>query len=141
MGKVFILLFISLLIFSCGRSENSVAGVYVKSPSVNTIDTLILYVDTLYPSVVPGRKVYRYKQRFYNKKTGALLFENTNKWWLRNNNRVEFGGFYMDGDNPPVVDSFSKQRLENAVIQSSLPIKGSSLAVDFDRGVRYQKIK
>jgi hypothetical protein len=131
----------SLLIFSCERSEESVVGVYVKSPSVNTSDTLFLYIDTLYPSAVPDRNMYKYKQRFYNKKTGVLLFENTNKWRLASNNKIALSGLYLDKDAPLVVDSFSKQRLDNAVIESNLPIKGKSLIVDFDNNVRYNKIE
>lgn len=70
-----------------------------------------------------------------------MLFENINKWWLSDNNRIEFSGLYLDREDKLVVDSFSRKRVENAVIQSSLPIKGKSLIVDLDRNVQYNKVE
>jgi hypothetical protein len=65
-----------LFFYSCNQAEKDVAGVYVKSPLVNTIDSLYFYADGLLPTKAQNRKAYNYIQRFYTKRTGKLLFEN-----------------------------------------------------------------
>ncbi|PGH39953.1 MAG: hypothetical protein CRN43_05975 [Candidatus Nephrothrix sp. EaCA] len=80
MNKIIPVVFIVVFLLGCGKSETEIAGVYLKTPSVNTIDSLFIYADSIQPSDVYNRKMYKYKQRFYNKKTGKLLFENLNTW-------------------------------------------------------------
>jgi hypothetical protein len=60
----------SCFFYSCNQDEKDVAGVYVKSPLVNTIDSLYFYAGGLLPTKAQNRKVYNYIQRFYTKRTG-----------------------------------------------------------------------
>lgn len=130
-----------MFLFGCRMSEKDVAGLYIKEPSVNTIDTLFIYADSLQPTRVYNRKVYKYKQRFYNKKTGVLLFENLSTWWINDNGRLELDNLYLDTDNNPDDYSHSKEAIKNAVISSSLPMSGNKIMVDEDQQVYYKKVK
>lgn len=142
MKRIVILTFLVKSFFcSCSISEYDVSGIYLKSPSLNTIDSLFLYTDSLYPSKVKDRSLYRYNQKFFNKQTGKLLFENSNKWWIGNNGKIEFIDLYLDTDSYHIDTVFSETRLKNATIPCSLPIKGNLLIVDIDKNVHYQKVK
>src|SRR5690606_17137487 len=126
---------------SCSKNEKDITGIYIKSPSFNTIDSLYLYVDSLQPTKVHNRKVYKYVQRFYNKKTNQLLFKNDATWWINDNGRIELENLYLDTDSPPDGYSHSKVAIESALISCSLPIKGRRIIVNADRNVFYIKVK
>ena len=137
----FFVIVLSAMLCCCRRSEKDMAGVYLKSPSVNTIDSLIIYAGSRVPTPVYNRTVYKYKQRFYNRKTGVLLFENESTWWMDDNGRLELNNLYVDTDNNPDEFSHTAEAIKNAVISSSLPIQGNKIMVDEDRNMFYRKIK
>ncbi|MFT3846010.1 MAG: hypothetical protein QM725_13225 [Lacibacter sp.] len=141
MKKYFYFFFLIPSFISCSKSEKKIAGVYVKSPSHYTIDTLFVYADSLQPTLVYNRKVYKYMQRFYNKSTGQILFENRSTWWINDNGRLELDNLYLDGDNNPENYSYSPVAIKNAVISSSLPLKSDKIIVNEDEGVFYLKVK
>lgn len=136
------LVYLSLILLSCSRNEKDMAGAYIKSPSINTIDSLYLYADTLQPTDVLNRKVYKYTQRFYNKKTNQLLFQNDATWWINDNGRLQLDNLYLDIADQNTDDySYSKERMRNALMYCSLPIEGDKIIVDTDRQVFYTKVK
>jgi hypothetical protein len=141
MKRYFGIISLVIALQGCQKREKDVAGIYVKSPSVNTIDSLFLYADSLKSTKVYNRKVYRYTQRFYNKKMGQLLFENTSTWWINDKGRIELDNLYLDEDNNPDDYSHSQEAIKNAVISCSLPFRGSKLIVNEDAHVFYSKIK
>lgn len=141
MKKYFCFLFLLPSFISCGKREKEIAGVYVKSPSLYTIDTLFIYADSLQPTLVYNRKVYKYTQRFYNKSTGQMLFENKSTWWINDNGRIELDNLYLDQDNNPENYSHSPAAIRNAVISSSLAIKSGKIIIDEDKNVFYIKGK
>jgi hypothetical protein len=141
MNKYFYFLFLLPAFISCSKSEKEIAGVYVKSPSLYTIDTLFIYADSLQPTLVYNRKVYKYTQRFYNKSTGQMLFEKMSTWWINDNGRIELDNFYLDEDNNPENYSYSPVAIKNAVISSSLPLKSDKIIVNEDEGVFYIRVK
>jgi hypothetical protein len=141
MKNYFVFMAIAAMFFCCGKSEKDIAGVYLKSPSVNTIDSLFISVDSLQSASVHNRKVYKYKQRFYNKKTNDLLFENESTWWINDNGNLELDNLYLDTDNNPDDYSHSKESIKNAVISSSLRLEGKKIIVDEGLKVYYLKIK
>jgi hypothetical protein len=85
--------------------------------------------------------VYKYIQRFYNKKTRQLLFENISTWWINDNGRLELDNLYLDTDNNPDDYSHTPEAIKNAVISSSLILSGFKIIVDEDENVFYTKIK
>lgn len=141
MKKYFFLFFLIPAFISCSKSEKEIAGVYVKSPSLHTTDTLFIYADSLQPTLVYNRKVYKYTQKFYNKTTGQMLFENRSTWSINDNGRIELDNLYLDDDNNPENYSHSPAAIKNSVISSSLPIKHGKLIVNEDMNVFYVKVK
>ena len=138
MRTAIIFIAFSVVSLGCRKSEESISGIYLKSPSINTIDSLFIYADSLQPTLIYNRKVYSYKQKFYNKKTNELLFENNGTWWL-DNNRIEFMHFYFDADNNPEDYSYSKEAIKNAVIFFSTEMNGEDIFLD--KNFSYKKIK
>ena len=112
-----LLSYIGVLLFliSCNPSESDVAGTYVKQASIHTIDSLFIYVNSLQSTKVHNRKVFKYKQVLYNKRTKELLFENSDE------------------------RSYTKEALENAVTLFSTELDGENIIVE--KGVFYKKIK
>jgi hypothetical protein len=137
MRKLASIVFISIFLLECNTSEKKVAGIYIKEPSVNIIDSLFIYADSLQPTQVYNRKEYKYKQIFYNKKTGQLLFVNIGTWWL--DKRIEFKGFYFDADSNPDDISYSKEAIQNALTSFSTSMDGENIMLD--KGVHYKKVK
>lgn len=137
MKSIVILIVLSTILLSCGESEKGIKGTYVKEPSINTIDSLFIYADSLQPTKVHNRKVYKYKQVFYNKKTSKLLFENNGTWWL-DNGKIELMHFYFDADNNPDDYSYAKEAIENAVTLFSTARDGENIIVE--KGVFYKKV-
>ncbi|WP_339718054.1 hypothetical protein [Cyclobacterium amurskyense] len=135
-----LLSYIGVLLFliSCNPSESDVAGTYVKQASIHTIDSLFIYVNSLQSTKVHNRKVFKYKQVLYNKRTKELLFENNGTWWL-DNEQVELMHFYFDADNNSDERSYTKEALENAVTLFSTELDGENIIVE--KGVFYKKIK
>lgn len=133
---------VASLLYGCSPSESDLAGVYVKEPSIHTIDSLFIYADSLQPTKVHNRKVYKFKQRYYNKVTGELLFENINTWYLDGND-MNFMNLYLDirGDEDPNDRSYSKERLKDVLMPCQLPVEGGKIVVNYDLGVRYVKVK
>jgi hypothetical protein len=127
-----------LSLISCNPSESEVAGTYVKKPSVHTIDSLFIYADSLQPTKVHNRKVFKYRQVLYNKQTSELLFENNGTWWL-DNGQLELMHFYFDADNNPNDHSHTLEALENAVILFSTELDGENIIVE--KGVFYERAK
>jgi len=138
MNKIIPVVFIVVFLLGCGKSETEIAGVYLKTPSVNTIDSLFIYADSIQPSDVYNRKMYKYKQRFYNKKTGKLLFENLNTWWL-DDGMIVFTSLYFDTDNNPDNFSYSKEAIKNAVIMFSTSMEGDNILID--KGCFYKRLR
>lgn len=137
MKKTIPLSCILLFLLGCTMSEKEVAGVYLKSPSVNTIDSLFIYSDSLQPTQVHNRKVFKFKQVFYNKKTSELLFVNKGTWWL-SDEKIELMNFYFDSDNNPQDYLYSKEAIKNAVILFSTSFEGENIIVE--KGVYYKKV-
>lgn len=138
MKSIVIFIVLSATLLSCGRTEKSIEGTYVKEPSVNTIDSLFIYADSLQPTKIHNRKVYTFQQLFYNKKTSELLFENKGTWWL-DDEKVEFMHFYFDADNNPDNYSYAKEAIENAVTLFSTEMDGENIIVE--KGIFYKKVK
>jgi hypothetical protein len=141
MKKCLVLIFLVCVLQCCKKGEKDVAGLYVKSPSVNTLDSLFLYTDKMQHTNIHKRSVYKYIQRFYNKKTRQLLFENISTWWINDNGRLELDNLYLDTDNNPDDYSHTPEAIKNAVISSSLILSGFKIIVDEDENVFYTKIK
>jgi hypothetical protein len=137
MRQIIILLVLSSFIFSCNKSEKDIAGIYLKNPSVYIVDSLFIYSDSLQPTQVHNRKVYKYKQVFYEKKTSKLLFENNGIWWL-GDGRLELMNFYFNTDNNPNNYSYSKETINNAVTFFSTELDGEDIIVD--KGVYYRRV-
>lgn len=140
MKKYFFLFFLIPAFISCSKSEKEIAGVYVKSPSLHTTDTLFIYADSLQPTLVYNRKFYKYTQKFYNKATGQMLFENKSIWWLGDDGRIELNNLYVDEDNDPENHSYVPEAIKNVVMLASLPIKSGKLIVNEDMDVFYMKV-
>lgn len=136
MKLLIIFIALTLILSSCNKSEKDISGIYLKTPSEYTVDSLFIYSDTLQPTLVYNRKLYKYKQRFYNKKTGELLFENNQEWYL-DNQRIIFEKIYFDADNNPDDYSHSKSAIENALISFSTVFDGEKIMVE--KGVYYEK--
>lgn len=129
---------VAFLFHSCSKNEKDIEGVYVKIPSVYTIDSLFIYADSLQPTDVYNRNVYKYTQCFYNKNTNEVLFKNSNKWWLEDGG-LKLMNFYFDADNNPDDYSHTKEAIENSEILFSTSFEGDDIIVE--RGVLYRKIK
>lgn len=136
-----LLLLAFFYLFSCRKSEKDIAGVYVKEPSMHTIDSLFLYADSLQSSNKSTVKMYKYEQRFYNKASGEMLFSNVQSWWLFNDGSIELVNLYLDLDNDPNSSSFSPEGVKNSLISSNLPIEGNNIIIDDDQKVFYRKVK
>ena len=129
MKKIVLIIFVVILLFGCGKSEKEIAGVYLKAPSVNTIDSLFIYSDSLQPTQVHNRKVFKYKQVFYNKRTSELLFVNEGTWWL-SGGKIELMNFYFDADNNPDDYSHSEEAIKNAVTLFSTSLEGENIILE-----------
>ena len=125
------------LLSNCTFSVENIKGTYVLSKSNYIIDTLILYKDTIYKDVLNSKEAFRFKQKFYNKNTGKLIFENSGKWWL-NGKRIEFLDFYFNYDNDPLNYSYSQESIKSAltIFSTELDNKGNIL---LDKNVYYKK--
>jgi hypothetical protein len=86
---------------------------------------------------VQNRKIYKYKQVLYDKKTRKLLFENKEIWWMKDG-RLELMNFYFDTDNNPNNYSYSKETIKDAVIFFSTEFIGKDIIVD--KGVYYRRV-
>lgn len=128
------------LLSGCSISESEIAGIYARIPSVYTSDSLFLYSDTLQPTKVSGRRVFKYIQKLYDKNTGEMLLENRGTWWLNKNGRIELNNLYYNTDNDPANLSYSESAIKNSLISSSLPVSGSKIFLDEDLNVFYKKI-
>lgn len=137
MKTVLSLLIIGFFFMGCQKSEKEIAGIYLKSPSVNVIDSLFIYTNRLQYTQVHARKVYQYTQVFYDKKTGKLLFVNKGNWWL-DNGGIVFMDFFFDVDNDPSDYSYSSEAIKNTLIMFSSSFDGDDIIVD--KGVLYKKI-
>lgn len=135
-----IFLFLISFLVGCTRTESEVAGTYVKEPSIHTIDSLFLFSDTIEKRTLGPYKLYKFKQRYYNKETNVLLFENTGNWYLKNN-VVNIQSLYLDmfGDENPLGRSYTKSYLKNSIMPCSLPIEGKTIKVNDDYQVQYIK--
>lgn len=142
MKKILKYIFIMFCLTGCSTEESDVAGIYVKEPSINTIDSIFIYADSIQPAEVHNRREYKYKQRYYDKKTGKLLFENINTWYL-DGCYINFMNLYLDiiGDEDPTEHSYSNAALENALTPCRLPIEDGQIIVNYDLQVRYVKVK
>lgn len=138
MKTIISIIVIVFFFVGCQKSEKEIAGIYLKSPSVNIIDSLFIYTDRLQYTQVPARKVYQYKQVFYDKKTGKLLFVNRGNWWL-DNGGIVFMDFFFDVDNDPSDYSYSNEAIKNTLIMFSSSFDGKNIIVD--KGVFYKKIE
>ena len=122
-------LLLLLVFFGCSYSKEDLVGTYVKTPSLNTSDTLYLY----------GNNTYTQKVYF---KTGELFGVNENEWSIKDG-RIDFMNLYLNYDfdlndyAKPKEGKFDKISL----MPSLLPIKGNRIIVDFDRQIYYQKIE
>lgn len=124
------------LVSSCEKFENNIEGTYIKVPSINTIDSLFIYSDSLQPTQIHERKVFKYKQVLYSKKTNKLLLINNGTWWL-DGEKIELMNFYFDADNNSNEHSFYKGAIENSVILFSTEMDGENIIVE--KGVFNQK--
>jgi len=138
MKTIISIIVIVFFFVGCQKSEKEIAGIYLKSPSVNVIDSLFIYTDRLQYTQVRERKVYQYKQVFYDKKTGKLLFVNRGNWWL-DNGGIVFMDFFFDVDNDPSDYSYSNEAIKNTLIMFSSSFDGKNIIVD--KGVFYKKIE
>lgn len=138
MKPLLIYILLPIILIGCGKSEKDIAGIYLKFPSVNTIDSLFIYSDSMQPTQVYNREVYKYKQKFYSKKTSELLFENNGTWWLHEG-KLELMNFYFDTDNNPDDYSHSKEAIKNAVTLFSTEMDGENIIIE--KGVYYKKVK
>jgi hypothetical protein len=136
--KKIIPLVYTIFLLGCTKSEKEIAGVYLKEPSANTIDSLFIFSDSLQPTQVHNRKIYKYKQVFYKKRTRELLFVNKGTWWL-SGGKIELMNLYFDADNNPDDYSHSKEAIKNAVTLFSTSIEGENIIVE--KGVYYKKVK
>lgn len=129
MRKLSIYFILIIVISSCNYSKEDLIGTYVKTPSINTIDTLFLYKDN------------RYKQKIYFK-TGELFGLNENKWSI-NEKRIDFIDFYLNYDfdlndySKPKGNRFNKTSL----ISSLLPLRKDKIIIDEDQKIYYIKIE
>lgn len=115
---------------SCNLAESDVSGVYVKSPSIHTIDSLFIFNDSLISDNSYNRREYLYKQVFYNKLTGQLLFENVNTWWIERDGDIAFNGFYWDNDQDHSSFVYSEDVMRDKVILFSTSMEGDRIMVD-----------
>jgi hypothetical protein len=135
---------LSVLLSGCNITEQDLAGVYVKRPSEYTIDSLSLTLVEYKPTDKSLGK-FAYTQRFYDKRTGRLLFENKHGWevdTIGNEQRIELHNFYLDEDENPENHVFGKYMPESNFISCTLPIKtsGHKLIVNSDMNVYYKKV-
>jgi hypothetical protein len=128
MRIAFISLLVSACLLNCKQNESELAGVYIKIPAVNTMDTLFLYGNN------------KYKQVLYNS-SGLHLMTNENKWFIGKDDRIELSRFYLNYDLDTKDYSYAKEAMKTAVISSSLPLKDNRIIIDEDRNVYYKKIK
>jgi len=118
-----------LVLFGCDYSKEDLVGTYVKTPSINTSDTLYLYGNN------------RYTQKVYFK-TGELFGVNENEWIVKGS-KVDFMNLYLNYDFD--LNDYAKPKEgkidEKSLMPSLLPVKGNRIIVNFDRQVYYQKIE
>lgn len=138
MKTIISIIILVFLFVGCQKSAKEITGIYVKSPTVNVIDSLFIYSDTLQFTQVYNRSVYKYKQVLYNKKTGELLFINNGTWWL-NEGRIEFMDFFFDNDNNRSDHSYSKEAIRNAVTLFSSSFDGDDIIAE--KGIYYVKVE
>ena len=128
MRSLIYLLFLFVL-FGCDYSKEDLVGIYVKTPSINTSDTLYLYDNN------------RYTQKVYFK-TGEFFGVNENEWTVKDG-KVDFMNLYLNYDFN--LNDYAKPKEgkidEKSLMPSLLPIKGGKIIVDFDRQIYYQKIE
>lgn len=124
-------LFYSMLlsiIYGCSYKKEDLAGTYIKNPSINTIDTLIIYDNN------------KYKQKIYFK-TGEFFGVNENEWKIKNG-KVNFMNLYLNYDFD--LNSYTKPKNgkfdESLLMPSLLPFKKNKIIIDYDRQIFYEKI-
>jgi hypothetical protein len=130
-------LIIAIALSSCNPSVEDLAGIYVKSPSENTVDSLFLYTDTILPYQIMGNAVFTYKQVLYDKTTLQPLLVNRGTWYTTGS-RLNFNHFYFDLDEDPMDFSYSKESLENTVISFGTETAGKDIILD--RFFRYERV-
>ena len=135
-------LFLVIIFISCSRTEKQASGIYIKSPSLYTIDSLFLLMDTLNATTNSQNSFssYKYKQRVYDKNSGELLYENESAWRLNNDGRLELDNLFLDMDSNPEKLSYSQESMKNSLIMASLPFKGSKIILNDDDRFFYVKI-
>ncbi len=105
-----------LIIIGCGNPEKSVAGLYIKSPSINTIDSLLITLEPMGVALGNDLESWKYIQKFYDRKTGNMLFQNSNFWWIDKDGGVVFVGFYWDADGDHQHFKYSEEAMKDKVI-------------------------
>jgi hypothetical protein len=123
---------------NCSISIREVEGTYILTKSDYILDTLILYNDFVYKNVLNSRESFRFKQKFYNKKTGEFMFENEGKWWI-NGSRIEFLNFYFNNDSDPEVQSYSPEAIKVALATFSTEIEDRKILLN--KTMYYKKVK
>ncbi len=129
MKNILIYLVLMLMFYGCGYEKKDLIGTYIKTPSVNTIDTLVLYGNN------------KYKQTIYFK-TGEFFGINEGEWEIKDG-KVDFIDLYLNYDfnlndyAKPKNGKFDKASL----MPSLLPIKNGKIIIDYDRKIFYNKIE
>lgn len=112
---------------SCSPSIEDISGIYVKTPSFNTIDTLYLYPNGTYKQVI-----------YY--KSGILYGINENTWSI-NKHKVNIFNLFLDFDSD--LHDITKLKdgsfPESSLIPCLLSIKGNRIMLNYDIPVYYQK--
>ena len=116
------------LLIACQPSVEELSGVYIKTPSINTIDTLYLYPNGTYEQAI-----------YY--KSGKFFAKNVNKWIIDGHN-IDFMDLFLHHDldlserAKPTTGRLDKSSL----MPSLLPIKGRKIVIDYDRKIYYEKV-
>lgn len=125
--KNIILFFCICITMSCSPSIEDISGIYVKTPSFNTIDTLYLYPNGTYKQVI-----------YY--KSGILYGINENTWSI-NKHKVNIFNLFLDFDSD--LHDITKLKdgsfPESSLIPCLLSIKGNRIMLNYDIPVYYQK--
>lgn len=124
-----IIAYLSFLFPSCNTRENTFWGIYERSPSLFTVDTLYILNERVPDSKIVGRELYRYKQKIFNKENNEMLLENINVYWVKDGSIV-FENFFWESNTSSDTIKVRYKSLKENCYQFSTRLEGKNLIVD-----------
>jgi hypothetical protein len=139
MKKITLIILTAFLISGCSNLEKEMPGIYLKSPSINTVDSLFIFpIGKKVNIKKEGDSQFWYVQKIYDKPSGILMAKVENSVYIYDS-QIVFKSMYWDDDSKPfTVIHFSEDVLKDKVITFGTSKVGDDIIVS--KRVKYVKV-